>query len=49
MGLVIIFGMVALLACFGVVRSVKTKNLATAGVFDWFAVMTFLYNGYPAG
>ena len=56
MGLVIIFGLVTLLACYGVVRSVKTKNLlalffslGTAAVFGWFTVMTLLNNGYPAG
>lgn len=53
-GLVIIFLLVALLAIFGLVRSIKDKNLLGAffafgslAVFGWFAIMTIIYNGFP--
>jgi uncharacterized membrane protein len=47
MGLAIIFGLVTILALWGVVRELKTKNLMALGfafitvaVFGWFTVMT---------
>ncbi|WP_318508419.1 DUF2759 domain-containing protein [Bacillus sp. T3] len=56
MGLVIIFSLVAILAAYGSFTSLKNKNmlgLVFAGgsflVFGWFAVMTLLNSGYPAG
>ncbi len=49
MGLAIIFGLVAILAALGLLRSLKIKNLMAAGfafltfaVFGWFTVMTVL-------
>ena len=55
MGLVIIFGLVAILAIFALISAFKNKNflglvfaLGTAVVFGWFAIMTFLRDGYPA-
>ncbi|MBB5324697.1 hypothetical protein HNQ34_001795 [Anoxybacillus tepidamans] len=54
MGLVIIFSLVTLLALYGVVRSLREKNilallfgLGTVAVFGWFTVMTVLHNGFP--
>lgn len=54
MGLVIIFGLVAILAAFGAVRSFKSRNYfgtfwaaASFIVFTWFVVMTVLHNGFP--
>jgi hypothetical protein len=54
MGLVIIFSLVTLLALYGVIRSMREKNilgllfgLGTAAVFGWFTVMTVLHHGYP--
>lgn len=56
MGLVIIFSLVAILAAYGSFTSLKNKNMLglvfAAGsflVFGWFAVMTLLHSGYPAG
>lgn len=56
MGLVIIFALVSLLALYGVVRSLREKNilallfgLGTAAVFGWFTVMTVLHHGFPTG
>lgn len=56
MGLVIIFGLVAILAIFALISTFKNKNflgivfaLGTAVVFGWFSIMTFLKDGYPAG
>lgn len=55
MGIVIIFGLVALLAGFGTISALKNKNflgvlfgLGSFLVFGWFAVMTFINSGYPA-
>ena len=54
MGLVIIFALVTILGIFGLIRSLKDKNLlgaafafGTLAVFGWFAVMTFINHGYP--
>ncbi|HZH61378.1 MAG TPA: DUF2759 domain-containing protein [Metabacillus sp.] len=54
MGLVIIFALVTILAIFGLIRSLKDKNLLGAffafgalAVFGWFAVMTFIHHGFP--
>jgi hypothetical protein len=56
MGLVIIFGLIALLALYGMVRSLREKNilgilfgLGTFAVFGWFTVMTVLHHGFPTG
>lgn len=55
MGLVIIFGLVAILAIFALISAFKNKNflglvfaLGTAVVFGWFAIMTLIRDGYPA-
>jgi hypothetical protein len=55
MGTVIIFLLVAILAAFGLIGSIKSKNIlgilfafGSLAVFGWFAVMTFLNNGFPA-
>lgn len=52
--LVVIFGLVALFALWGVLRSVRNKNIlgfllvgATLFVFGWFTVMTVINSGYP--
>ncbi|MCY8546052.1 DUF2759 domain-containing protein [Bacillus vallismortis] len=52
--LVVIFGLVTLFALWGVLRSVKNKNIlgfllavATLFVFGWFTVMTVINSGYP--
>ncbi|QFT89826.1 hypothetical protein FIU87_14275 [Bacillus sp. THAF10] len=54
MPLVIIFGLVTLLAAFGLVRSLKEKNLlailfalGTVVVFGAFTVATVITHGYP--
>lgn len=54
MGLIIIFGLVAILAAFGAVRSFKRRNYfgtfwATASfiVFAWFVIMTAIHHGVP--
>lgn len=56
MGLVIIFALVSLLAAYGSFTALKNKNILGlvfgAGsfvVFGWFAVMTLLNSGFPAG
>ncbi|MDQ0213863.1 hypothetical protein J2S13_000257 [Oikeobacillus pervagus] len=56
MGTVIIFALVAILAVFGTLSALKNKNglgiifgLGSAGVFGWFAIMTILHSGFPAG
>ncbi|WP_462412213.1 DUF2759 domain-containing protein [Neobacillus sp. Marseille-QA0830] len=56
MGLVIIFGLVAILAALGAFKALKNKNLlaafwgvASLAVFGWFAVMTLINSGYPTG
>jgi len=55
MGTVIIFALVAILAAFGSIRTIKDKNLLGAlfavgsfVVFGWFSVMTILNSGFPA-
>jgi hypothetical protein len=55
MGLVIIFGLTALLALYGAFTSLRNKNflgvgfaLATVGVFAWFTIMTVLHHGFPS-
>lgn len=55
MGLVIIFGLAALLGIFALISAFKNKNflgflfaLGTVAIFGWFSVMTFLKDGYPA-
>lgn len=54
MGLVIIFGLVALLAMAGAWSALQNKNIlglffgtATFAVFGWFTIMTILKSGYP--
>jgi drug/metabolite transporter (DMT)-like permease len=56
MGTVIIFALVALLALYGMVRSLREKNilgflfgLGALAVFGWFTVMTVLHHGFPTG
>ncbi|SFA38033.1 Protein of unknown function [Parageobacillus thermantarcticus] len=56
MGTVIIFGLITLLALYGIVRSLRAKNilgilfaLGTFAVFGWFTVMTVLHHGFPTG
>jgi hypothetical protein len=56
MGTVIIFALVALLALYGMVRTLRSKNilgfifgLGAFAVFGWFAVMTILHHGFPTG
>lgn len=55
MGLVIIFGLTAILAAFGTLSALKNKNVlgivfggGTFAVFGWFAVMTLIHSGFPA-
>ncbi|ASV69014.1 DUF2759 domain-containing protein [Cytobacillus sp. FSL W7-1323] len=55
MGLVIITGLTAILAIFGLISALRNKNLlgivfafGTAAVFGWFAVMTLIHSGFPA-
>ncbi|MCQ6273708.1 DUF2759 domain-containing protein [Bacillus sp. V3B] len=55
MGTVIIFALVAILAAFGSVHSLKNKNFLGAlfavgsfFIFGWFSVMTLLNSGFPA-
>lgn len=55
MGLVIIFGLVAILAGYGTYTSFKNKNVlglvlgaSSFLIFGWFAVMTVLKSGYAA-
>ncbi|WP_416827229.1 DUF2759 domain-containing protein [Ectobacillus polymachus] len=51
---VIIFSLIALLALYGVFKTMKEKNklgaffsFLTLIVFGWFAIMTLWNNGYP--
>lgn len=53
-GLMVIFALVVILAVYGVLRSLRSKNIlgflfaaGTAVVFGWFTVMTILKNGFP--
>ncbi len=52
--LMVIFGLVAIFGVIGIFQSIKEKNilgvvfnLAAAGVFGWFVIMTVLNQGYP--
>ncbi len=52
--LMVIFGLVAILAVVGTFQAIKEKNLlsivfnlASAGVFGWFVIMTIIHSGYP--
>lgn len=54
MGLMIIFGLVALLAAYGTFSALKNRNIlgilfggGAFLVFGWFTVMTIIKNGYP--
>jgi uncharacterized membrane protein len=54
MGLIIIFALVTLLSVFGVVRSLREKNIlglgfaaGTLAIFGWFTVMTLIHHGFP--
>lgn len=54
MGLMIIFGLVAIMALLAIVKTFKSKNFlglffaaGSAAVFGWFTVMTIIYHGYP--
>lgn len=54
MGIVIIFALVTLLSVYGLLRSLKEKNVmgiffafGTLVVFGWFTVMTLLKSGFP--
>ncbi|OQP05791.1 MULTISPECIES: DUF2759 domain-containing protein [Geobacillus] len=56
MGTVIIFALVTLLALYGMLRTLREKNvlgflfgLGTAAVFGWFTIMTILHHGIPTG
>ncbi|MGG0716506.1 DUF2759 domain-containing protein [Robertmurraya massiliosenegalensis] len=56
MGLMIIFGLVAIFAGYGTISALKNKNVLGlvfgAGsflVFGWFTIMTLLKNGFPTG
>ncbi|MDN3016511.1 DUF2759 domain-containing protein [Paenibacillus sp. BSR1-1] len=56
MGLVIIFALITVLAVFGGLRSLKSKNMlgafwgvASFLVFGWFTVMTIVEHGFPTG
>ncbi|BDG46526.1 MULTISPECIES: DUF2759 domain-containing protein [Parageobacillus] len=56
MGTVIIFGLITLLALYGIVRSLREKNIlgilfaiGAFAVFGWFTVMTVLHHGFPTG
>lgn len=54
MGLVIIFSLITVLSAFGIVNSLKSKNLlglvfagGTFLVIGWFTVMTIIHQGFP--
>ncbi|WP_078545689.1 DUF2759 domain-containing protein [Litchfieldia alkalitelluris] len=54
MGTVIIFALVSLLSIFGLIGSIRDKNLLAIGfsfgsvvVFGWFSVMTLIDHGFP--
>ncbi|MFC0269989.1 DUF2759 domain-containing protein [Metabacillus herbersteinensis] len=54
MGIVVIFALVTILSVFGLLRSLKEKNVmgiffafGTLAVFGWFTVMTLLNSGFP--
>ncbi|AIE60725.1 DUF2759 domain-containing protein [Bacillus methanolicus] len=55
MGLVIIFGLVALLAAYGTYSTIRNKNFlglifaaGTFAVIGWFTIMTAIHHGIPA-
>ncbi|WP_042345974.1 DUF2759 domain-containing protein [Bacillus massiliigorillae] len=54
MGVVPIFGLVAILAVIGLLNSFRKRNplgiifaFGTAAVFGWFAIMTAIHHGIP--
>ncbi|MBD8071346.1 DUF2759 domain-containing protein [Bacillus sp. PS06] len=54
MGTVIIFALVAILGVFGLIGSLRDKNIlglmfsfGAIVVFGWFSVMTFIHHGLP--
>ncbi|MEH6940387.1 DUF2759 domain-containing protein [Bacillus sp. JJ722] len=54
MGIVPIFGLVAILAIIGLLNSFRKRNplgiifaFGTAAVFGWFAIMTAIHHGVP--
>jgi hypothetical protein len=54
MGLVIIFSLITVLSAFGILRSLKEKNLlglvfagGTFLVIGWFTFMTIFKDGFP--
>jgi predicted membrane channel-forming protein YqfA (hemolysin III family) len=56
MGLIIIFALITILAAFGVLRALKSRNylatfwsVTTFLVFGWFVVMSVVNNGIPTG
>ena len=53
--LMVIFGLIAIVSLVGAFQAIKEKNilavafnLASAGVFGWFVIMTVINSGYPA-
>ncbi|WP_077618800.1 DUF2759 domain-containing protein [Bacillus sinesaloumensis] len=55
MGLMIIFSLVVILSAFGIIRSLREKNLlalffstGTFLVIGWFTIMTILKDGFPS-
>ncbi|WP_449536970.1 DUF2759 domain-containing protein [Ferdinandcohnia sp. Marseille-Q9671] len=54
MGLMIIFALIVILSAFGIIRTLRSKNILgfifAAGVFlvlGWFTVMTIWKDGFP--
>ncbi|MEH7239538.1 DUF2759 domain-containing protein [Bacillus sp. JJ1562] len=54
MGLMIIFSLIVILSVFGIIRSLRDKNLLalafSTGIFlvlGWFTIMTIWKNGFP--
>ncbi len=54
MGTVIIFALVAILSVFGLISSLRDKNVlgiafsfGSVAVFGWFSVMTLIDHGFP--
>lgn len=54
MGLMIIFSLIVILAAFGIIRSLRNKNLLallfSTGIFlvlGWFTIMTIWKHGFP--
>ncbi len=55
MGLMIIFALIVILSAFGIIRSLREKNLlalafstGTFLVIGWFTIMTILKDGFPS-